>query len=398
MKYEIEITDLNHQGEGIGRINEKIIFVPKTLGGDRIECVILKEHKNFFEGKLVRIIFPSSKREEYICPYYDTCGGCHIANLDYDNQLKYKKEKVIDIFKKYSNNDINPEIFESDKKLSYRNKVTLHVFNNKLGFYEEKSNKLIEIDKCLLLSPKMNEVISLLKTIDLNRVNLITIRESSLELMLIVSGKINKDELNELKDICKTIIVNDNVLFGKGYILENINNYKYTISPESFFQVNRNVTKKLYNKILEYANLNKNDNVLDLYCGTGTIGISLANYCNTVLGIEINKSAIKDANENKARNNVCNISFKCGDVSKLLEDNMKYDVVIVDPPRSGLDKKTKNILQKILPNRIVYTSCDPMTLARDIKDLDNYKLNDITLFDMFPNTYHVECVCVLKLR
>ena len=397
---EYLITDLNHLGQGITRIDNKITFVSKTVSGDIINLEITKSHKNYNEAKLLKIVKPSPDRIEYKCPYYNKCGGCNIANLEYTNQLKYKKEKVINIFKKYNKIDINPTIIASDEILHYRNKITLQ-YNEKLGLYEEKTHNIIEIQECLLMPQKVNDIIKLLNKYNYNTsLQKIVIRIINNQVMInIIAKDIPKSLIEILKNLDVSVYHNSKYISGNKVLIETLNNYKFSILPDSFFQINKKQTINLYNQIVEYANPQKEDKVLDLYCGVGTIGIYLSKYCKEVLGIEINKSSIENANINKKLNNVENISFIEADVSKVLSMKYKADIIIVDPPRSGLDKNTIETLIKINPKKIVYVSCDPITLSRDINLLkNNYILKDIKLYDMFPETYHVECVSVLHRK
>lgn len=397
---EYLITDLNHLGQGITRIDNKITFVPKTVSGDIVNLEIIKSHKNYNEAKLLKIVKPSPDRIEYKCPYYNKCGGCNIANLEYTNQLKYKKEKVINIFKKYNKIDINPTIIASDEILHYRNKITLQ-YNEKLGLYEEKTHNIIEIEECLLMPQKVNDIIKLLNKYNYNTsLQKIVIRIINNQVMInIIAKDISKSLIEILKNLDVSVYHNSKYISGNKVLIETLNNYKFSILPDSFFQINKKQTINLYNQIVEYANPQKEDKVLDLYCGVGTIGIYLSKYCKEVLGIEINKSSIENANINKKLNNVENISFIEADVSKVLSMKYKADIIIVDPPRSGLDKNTIETLIKINPKKIVYVSCDPITLSRDINLLKNdYILKDIKLYDMFPETYHVECVAALYRR
>ena len=401
MTHTVKIENINHQGQGITKINNKITFVPKTIPQDIVEINLTKEHKNYNEAKLLKIIEPSLNRVNYKCSYYDKCGGCHIANLSYENQLKYKKDKVKNIFKKYNELDINPEIVSSTNNLGYRNKVTLQVIDNTIGFYEEKTHKIIPIDNCLLLSNEMNSIIIILKEkLNKTSINSIVIREIEDKIMVNIKGKIKPHQVIDiLKDKCASIYINSNWVYGEKQLIESLEEYKFLISPESFFQINVPQTINLYNQILKYAKPSKEDKILDLYCGTGTIGIFLSKYSKEVLGIEINSSSIENANSNKILNKIDNISFKLGDVSKILDENYHADIIIVDPPRSGLDKKTIETILKLEPKKIVYVSCDPITLSRDINILkEKYEFKDIKLFDMFPQTFHVECVMWLCLK
>lgn len=401
---EVVIEKMNHQAMGIAKINGKVVFIPKVIVGDIVDIDIIKEYNNYSIGRVNKIIKNGSKRVDVLCPYYDICGGCSISAYTYQDELEYKVNNVIDIFKR-NEIDIKPNIIKSDNRYGYRNKITLQVSNGIIGLYEEDSNKIVDMDKCLLVSDKLNEIIDIIKkNINVNKCNKIVIRDTYYGIMIIFYGSVNNEEV--IKYLGKKVVsiyTYDNkykCIYGEKYLYEMIGEYKYRISPDSFFQVNSRTVNKLYNKVVEYAIKNeKKDNLVDLYCGTGTIGIYLSKYFNNIIGIELNKQAVEDAKENAKINSVNNIEFYAGDVGKIINDQIKADVIVVDPPRSGLDKRTKDILLKIKANKIVYVSCNPLTLARDIKELDNgYELGDITLVDMFPNTHHVESVCVLNTR
>ena len=401
---EVVIEKMNHQAMGIAKINGKVVFIPKVIVGDIVDIDIVKEYKNYNIGRVNKIIKNGSKRVDVLCPYYDICGGCSISAYTYQDELEYKVNNVIDIFKR-NEIDIKPNIIKSDNRYGYRNKITLQVSNGIIGLYEEDSNKIVDVDKCLLASDKLNEIIDIIKkNINVNKCNKIVIRDTYYGIMIIFYGSVSNEEV--IKYLGKKVVsiyTYDNkykCIYGEKYLYEMIGEYKYRISPDSFFQVNSRTVNKLYNKVVEYAIKNeKKDNLVDLYCGTGTIGIYLSKYFNNIIGIELNKQAVEDAKENAKINGVNNIEFYAGDVGKIINDQIKADVIVVDPPRSGLDKRTKDILLKIKANKIVYVSCNPLTLARDIKELDSgYKLWDIALVDMFPNTHHVESVCVLNFR
>lgn len=387
---EVEIISLDHFGRGIAK-KDKPIFIDNALVGEIVVIEIIKDKKKYSEGKVIKYIKKSPLRVKSDCPYYEKCGGCDLLHLGYKEQLKYKENKVTEVIQKFGNvGDINAIV--PTVQYNYRNKVTLHV-NRKLGYYQKKSYDLIFIDNCLIADSKINNIIKKLNNIDLNTITKIVIRVTSNESMLIVEKGIIDIKLFDDID---TIIVDNKVLKGKGYIIEEINNLKFVISPNSFFQVNRLGMINIYDQVLKYVD--NDTNVLDLYCGTGTIGIYLAHKVKHVLGVEINESAIKDALKNKEINHLNNVDFKLGDVGSVLnENNFKADIIIVDPSRSGLDNLTiKNIIN-IKPNKLIYVSCDPVTLARDLKLLSkDYDVVEITPFDMFSNTYHVECVCVLE--
>lgn len=391
---EVKIIDLDHKGNGIGKIDNKIIFIPKCITGDIVDIEIVKSHKKYAEGKINKIIVPSNDRIESLCPYYNICGGCNISNLNYQKQLEYKKNKVINIFKKYLNMDINPDIIGSDNRYEYRNKITYHSDNSKLGLVST-SNNIIPIDRCYLVSDNVNKLYDLINNENLSKVEKVIIKECDNGLILGIYGNMNIDKF---KSLCLSIYLNDECIYKKedGYI--NIKDIKYQISLSSFFQVNTSNISRLYDVILKYGEFKNTDRVIDLYCGVGSISLYISKYVDSVLGIEIVKEAISDAKENAKLNNIDNVDFICGDVSKLIDDNVNGNIVIVDPPRTGLDNHTIDVLNNIHIDKLIYVSCDPLTLARDIKKLDKYNLKDITLVDMFPQTNHVECVTLLTLK
>jgi len=387
----MEIIDMDHKGNGIGKINNKVVFVPKSIPGDECEIEVIKTHKNYDIAKIKNITKKSVKRIDPLCPYYDTCGGCNISNLDYSEQLTFKENKVKNIFIKYLEIDINPRVIDSEKKLEYRNKITYH-YDNKLGLISEFSG-VIDIHECLLVSDKVNNLYKKIKENDLSLVKLVTIKECDNGLILSIIGKMNIDNL---RDLCIEINVNDKNVYRKEFGFIVLNDIKYQVSDKSFFQINTSNISKLYNEIIRYGEFTKNDVVIDLYCGVGSISLYIAKYVKSVLGIEIVEDAIKDAKENAKINNINNVKFLCGDVSKLIDGNINGDTLIVDPPRIGIDEYSLEVINKSKINKIIYVSCDPMTLVRDIKKLDNYELCNISVVDMFPQTHHVESITVLK--
>lgn len=386
----VRIDKLSHDMRGITRIDNKITFVDKTLPNEVVNIRLTKQKKDINEGKVISFLEKSNDRVDFICPYYDICKGCNIAHIEYKKSLEYKQDIVKDIIKRYSDIDINPEIVFDNNIYNYRNKITLRVYDNKLALV---GDSFVNIDYCYLVNDNINNVIKLINDIDLSCVKEVIIKGIS-EIMVIIKGIINEEELlNKLSSIVTTIIVNDKKIYGKDYITININNYTYAIYDSSFFQVNTSMISKLYDKVLEYAG--KGNRLLDLYCGAGTIGIYLAKNFNYVRGIEQNKDAIVSANKNKEINEISNIDFVCDEVCNI--DKINEDVLIVDPPRHGLDKVTREKIMLSDVNRVVYVSCNPITLARDLNILkEKYMLKDITLFDMFPNTSHVEFVVKLE--
>ena len=398
----MKIEKLDYYGRGISRSSGKVYFIENALKDEDVSITLLKEKKKYCEAKLKEISNISKDRTEAKCKYYNICGGCQLMHIKEEKQEEFKKEKVEEILKKFLkyNKDVNDIVFS--KNFNYRNKVVLHVKDNKLGFYKNKTNELIEIDKCLLLNPVINDLISYLKNyIELKDIEKITIKvgNKTNEVMLIIDGSIAKYQ--KLLEIVDVLIINEKVMTTKDYITSYIGNKKYIIKRNSFFQVNYDISTRMYDKVKDVIVKEKSKNVLDLYCGTGTIGIYISDVVSKITGIEVVSDAIEAANTNKKINNVENIEFILGKVEDKLDfiSNNNIDTVIVDHPRSGLHKKVIPILEKISPKTIIYVSCDPITMARDIKLLsNNYELVEVTPYDMFPNTYHVECVCVLKLK
>lgn len=386
----VKIDKLSHDLRGITKIDNKITFIPKTLPEEVVNIRITKQKKKFNEGCLTTIIEESKDRVKYICPYYDICGGCDTGHILYSKSIMYKKDMVVDIFKRYCDMDVDMDIvYDDDNIYNYRNKITLRIKDGKLALVGES---LVNIDYCYLVNDNINKVIGILNGICLDGIDEVIIRGTD-EIMVIIKGNIDNDELIQiLKDNVSSIFIDGVKVFGNDYVIINVGNYRYAVYPDSFFQVNTKMISMLYDKVLEFAG--REDKLLDLYCGAGTIGIYLANNFNSIRGIEQNESAIKGANLNKGINDIKNISFVCekaSDINEIVED-----VVVVDPPRSGLDSTTiKRILDSSI-ERLIYVSCNPITLARDINILkDKYNLVSMSLFDMFPNTSHAECVCLL---
>ena len=398
----MKIEKLDYYGRGISRSSGKVYFIENALKDEDVSITLLKEKKKYCEAKLKEISNISKDRTEAKCKYYNVCGGCQLMHIKEEKQEEFKKEKVEEILKKFLkyNKDVNDIVFS--KNFNYRNKVVLHIKDNKLGFYKNKTNELIEIDKCLLLNPVINDLISYLKKyIELKDIEKITIKvgNKTNEVMLIIDGSIAYYQ--NLLEIVDVLIINEKVMTTKDYITSYIGNKKYIIKRNSFFQVNYDISTRMYDKVKDVIVKEKSKNVLDLYCGTGTIGIYISDVVSKITGIEVVSDAIEAANINKKINNVGNIEFILGKVEDKLDfiSNNNIDTVIVDPPRSGLHKKVIPILEKISPKTIIYVSCDPITMARDINLLsNNYELVEVTPYDMFPNTYHVECVAVMGIK
>lgn len=391
MNYKVKIDKLDNYGRGICFIDNKITFIENALPNEEVEISLTKTTSKYNEGKVIKYL-NTCNRIEPMCSKYEKCGGCHLMHMTYTDELKFKEQKVKDILYKYGHVDTNKvkKIISNDK-LNYRNKAIFKV-NKEIGYYKEKTNELVPIDNCFLVDDRINNILKEIKRIDLSNINEVEIKVSELEEMIIFKG--DKIDIKELP--FKNILLNEKVLKGNNYIIYPLDKYKFYISPKSFFQINKYNLVNLYNKVKEYVG--ESNNLLDLYCGTGSIGIYLSDICKKITGIEINESAVMDANKNKELNHLDNINFICLDVSKYKLEN-DYDTIIVDPPRSGLSKEVISYLLNSYSNKIIYVSCDPVTLARDLNLLqEKYNVIEVTPIDMFPRTYHVECICLLMKK
>lgn len=395
---EVKIEKLDNFGRGITYLNNKICFVENAYPEEIVEIEIVKENKKIIEAKTIKVITKSKNRVESKCPYSNICGGCNFSNLKYEEELIYKTEKVKDLISKYTGLTNIVEDTNYINEYNYRNKIILHGKNNKLGLYEENTNNIVEINECLLVNNKINEIIKILKEENISiEEALIKTSNDEKEVLVSIKGKINN--IDKLKDKCTVLIINDELKTTNSSIITNIGKYKFYESEKSFFQINKDLTEKLYDEALKIVEKVKPNKLLDLYCGTGTIGIYVSEFSNEIIGIDYNKSNINDANKNKELNNLNNISFICDKVENQIDNFKDIDMIIVDPPRKGLDQKTKEYLNTIKAKHLVYISCDLITFSRDINDLlENYEVEYIKPFNMFPKTYHVENVAYLKLK
>ncbi len=387
------VEKLDHKGRGIIRDNGVPIFVENALPDEEVNIKIISEKKGYKEAVVTEYIKKSSNRNQPLCKYYGICGGCDLMHLNYEDQLKFKKNKLIEIMEKFGV-ETNVKDVLYDKQYNYRNKITLKAINNKVGLYRKKSSELVPIDECLLVDNSINDIINKIHNIDLGSTSDIIIKESNGQTLTNFISK-NRKPIN-IPTTC--LYSNSRYVEGLKLLTKNIGHVKYVISPNAFFQVNFECMKILYDKVKEYCNLKGNETIYDLYCGSGTIGIYLADSCKEVIGIEISERSIKDAKVNLKINKLKNMKLVLSDVSKMVNQiKKKPNIIIIDPPRAGLDKITTKWLVTSDAEKIIYVSCDPMTLGRDLKELQiNYKITEITPVDMFPNTHHVETVCVLE--
>ncbi|MGO1370292.1 MAG: 23S rRNA (uracil(1939)-C(5))-methyltransferase RlmD [Senegalia sp. (in: firmicutes)] len=441
--YESEIIDLNHRGQGVAKIDNFAVFVNDAIPGDVGDIKITTAKKNYAVGEFVEIKNPSDWRIDAPCHVVDDCGGCQIQKIDYHAQLDIKRKKVIDDIKRIAKLD-GIKIHETigmDQPFRYRNKAQfpIQARNNsvKIGFYQRGTHEIVDTNKCIIQHPITDKVIKVIREYinkykvepydEKNGTGIIrhiltktSFKTGDLMIVIITNGKRlpHKEELinSILENIegVKSIIQNINTrksnvilgqeiitLWGEDKIVDYIEDIKFNISPLSFFQVNPIQTEKLYNKALEYADLKEDETVFDLYCGIGSISLFLARTAKKVYGIEVVKTAIEDARLNAKINNINNTEFFAGKAEevfpKLYKEGIRADVIVVDPPRKGCDERVLDTIVDMNPKRIVYVSCNPSTLARDLKYLDErgYKTKEIQPVDMFAHSVHVEAVTLL---
>ena len=452
-EYIVDIIDNGFEGEGIAKIDGYTIFIDGVIKGEKCRILIVKVTKSHGYGKLIEVIEKSKYRVEADCTTYKRCGGCNLRHIEYNKTLEMKRDVVQNLVNKILENKITVRnTIGMEKPYYYRNKAQYPFGINKngdktFGIYAKRTHEIIDIDDCKIQNPISKKIATeVLEFVKENNVNVyneetgkgllrhlivkvgiktnevmcvIVLNEEKFEkeqeLVKLLIEKFNKDDKNEFK--IQTIVKNINMkntnvilgqeninLYGNGYIEDILGEYKFKISPLSFYQVNPVQAEKLYNLGVSMAEITKNDVVFDLYCGIGTISLFMSKFAKKVYGIEIVEEAVKMAKENAQNNNVSNTEFFAGDVEIVLDDlinnkGLKADVVMFDPPRKGLDKKSIDNILNIRPKKIVYISCNPATLIRDLADFENeYDIKTIIPVDMFPFTSHVECVATLQLK
>ena len=391
---QVHIDRMDHFGNGIGNINGKIIFVKGALPGETVDVTITKDKKSFMEGTINTIIYKSSKRVEPFCKYFGVCGGCSLCHLNYENTLEYKKERVKNILSKFDIPKIN--VIKNVNDLYYRNKIELKIVDGKLGFYEKSTHNLIEIKECKVTKKSINKSFEFVKNMKLENAN-VTIRANyNDEVLIIIDSKEKPVILNPEDYKIVGIVLNDKCIYGQDNFMEKINNLFFTVSYNSFFQVNNYINLELFNLIKENI---VGKTVLDLYSGVGTLSIVASKVVDKVYSIEVTQNAVKNALINAKINKCDNINFILGKVEdKIGFINDKIDTIIVDPARAGLDKKTIEVINKLSPQRIIYVSCDTQSLANNLVDLTNYEIKKFYILDMFSYTYHIECFCILDRK
>ena len=391
---KVKIVKLDDFGRGICFVNDKVTFVPNTLPGDIVNIRIVKEHKKYNEAILLDLVKPSSERIDAPCPYFGICGGCTLQTLPYEKGISYKKDKVINYFKKMGIS-ITPKVISNDMPYNYRNKITLKVVNGVMGYYKLNSHSVVEVKKCMLAEECINDVISIVCGMSIINGEVIIRSNYKSEILIIINSK-DKINITNISNNINGIILNDEVIYGNDYFYEEINNIKYKVSYKAFFQVNRNVASKMFKLVEDFVN--DKDCVLDLYSGVGTLGLSASKKAKSVVGVEINKDAVDNANQNALINNLNNAKFIYSDASNIKNIDVSFNKLIVDPPRAGLSTEVIEFINKELPDEIIYISCDYHTQARDLRLLNNYEIVDSYVCDLFSYTYHIESVCILKQK
>lgn len=445
--YEFEIIDSGMNFEGIAKKDGQVVFIPGAIIGEKVEAKIIKVNSSYAIGKVEELLNKSKYRVEEFCPVFKRCGGCSCQNIDYDMQLILKNKMVESLLRKQkvSYSKLNSTI-GMGRPYYYRNKVQYPTRsdnhgNSKIGFYSNRSHSVIENDCCYI----ENRVIDILsKTVfDIFVKNNFTMynddtkqgeikhllirrgyHTGEIMVVIIISDKLLAND-NRFNKVIEEITKNENVksiflninesntneivgeecvkIYGDDYISDYIGEFKYMISPKSFFQVNTIQAEVLYSTLKEFLNLQGDEVLFDLYSGVGSIGIFLSKEAKEVYGIEIEEEAVKMANINLKENDVNNAEYIAGSVEDKIEEfklrNIKPDVIVVDPPRKGLDERSIKYILDFNPKKIGYISCNPATLARDLKLLEEkYDIVEITPVDMFPHTSHVECVAFLELK
>ncbi len=437
--YTAVINDIGETGMGIGKIDGFTVFADGALPEEEVKVLIVKVKKNYCFGKVMEIVKPSPYRTEPVCPVFKKCGGCQLMNMTYEGQLAFKTKKVKDCIERIGGLkgvEVKDALGASNP-YNYRNKAQFPVGNGKIGFYAKHSHNIIDTEKCHIQNSineavveavrgymKDNKVSAYDETTGKGIIRHIFTRigKATGEVMVglvINSNNIPKeyDFVKRIKAIdgVKSIMININkeksnvilgrksrVLWGKDTISDYIGDIKYDISLLSFYQVNPDQTKVLYEKALSLADLKGGETVMDIYCGIGTISLFLAQKAKKVYGIEIVEEAIEDAKKNAVVNGIENAEFFAGKaeevIPKLYVDGIKADVVVVDPPRKGCDINVINTIIDMKPEKVVYVSCDPSTLARDLRLLADggFEIKEVRPVDQFPHTVHVECVVLLS--
>ena len=438
-EHTVTIEGYGEGGMGVARIDGRVVFVHGALRGEKCRVLILKTLKSVAFAKVLEVIEPSSERITPDCPYFPRCGGCTYRHIRYEEELRLKKQRVQDNLSRIGGSDVTvEEILGARDTLRYRNKAQYPVSKDgAVGFYRARTHELIECEHCLLVKPEADAAAEALREYmqscrvagydektGRGLVRHLYVRSNaageSLVCVLVNGDKLPKEDrlVTLLRDACPkctgivlgtntkkgNVILGDRyrTLWGSDRLEDTLCGKTFRLSVPSFYQVNRVQAERLYAKAIEFAGLTGQETVLDLYCGAGTITLALSDHAKKVLGAEIVPEAIDDARENAARNGVKNAEFFCGDASdvakKLARENLRPDVITVDPPRKGLAADVVESIAEMQPGRVVYVSCDSATMARDVKRLADlgYTVQRACAVDMFPRADHIETVCLLS--
>lgn len=441
----VEFIDMTHEGSGVAKVEGYPVFVPYGLPGETAVVKIIKVNKKFAFGKLLETKKASPERREAPCNVFYKCGGCQMQHMSYKMELSMKQSQVENVMKKIAHLEHVPvhPVLGMEDPWRYRNKIQIPVGEKDgeliTGFYRQRSHQIIDdMETCVIQNERGDDMVEAVRNIaselgitaydeeahqgDLRHIIVRTAYESGDTMIVLVtrSEKLSKLEvlvarLTDTFPFVKSIIQNINdqrtnvilgkrskTLYGNDYIIDTIGDLQFAISAKSFYQVNPTQTKVLYEKALEFAAVGADDIVIDAYCGIGTISLFLAQQAKKVYGVEIVPEAIADAKENAKRNNMDNTEFVVGQAEKVMpwwtKQGLRPDVIVVDPPRKGCDEALLQAMLDMNPKRIVYVSCNPSTLARDLRFLEDggFKTQEVQPVDMFPQTAHVECVSVLS--
>ena len=400
IKNSVKILRLDDQGRGIGYINDKIIFIPNTLPNEEVIVEIEKETSKYYVGKAIEYVNKSDRRVNSKCPYYDLCGGCNLLHMSYEDSIEYKLNKFKNILSKFANITSNIEVIENKDIFNYRNKVEFKIENYEWGYYNSNTHNFVSIKECLLAKNSINKVLENKDLFDIKSGNIIIRSNYNDEILIVINSeeKVNID-IDKLRIKVKLvgIVVNDKIYYGEKYFIEKFNDKLFKVNYNSFFQINNYITNEMINIINDNS---YGDNLLDLYCGVGFLGQCVSDKYNKIYGIEINENSIIDAINNAKINNIKNTYYICGDSAKCIRKiNDKIDTLLIDPPRTGLVKNMVSDVISVGAERIIYVSCNPISLARDLSNLEYlYNVDKVYLLDMFSNTYHFESVTILNRK
>ncbi len=391
----IRIDKYDNEGRGIGYYNNKIVFIPNTVIGEVVSFSVVQEKDKYIIGKLERVIVPSSIRLEGKCPYYNSCGGCSFLHISLDEELRIKYSNLKELFKRHNLDVDGIKVIQSKLKYNYRNKISLKVKNGCFGYYNSNSHDFIPIDYCYLVKDSINNIIREKDLFDIDEGEIVIRSNYNDEILIKIDSdydvNIDIDRLI-INNKIVGIVLNNETIYGENYFIEKIDKYLFKVSVNSFFQVNNSILEQVASILSEKCY----GTVVDLYCGVGTLGMFVNK--DKCFGIEVVPDAIGNAIVNSKMNKQDNL-YMLGDSSNISKINSEIDCIIIDPPRSGLNKETiKNII-KIKCDELIYMSCNPLTLVRDLEVLSNiYNIDEVYMLEMFPRTKHIECICVLKLK